>query len=241
MNTLLAKEYIGKNFSSDDRLLGRYASYFLLPNGLALLKYNGDPKALKLMRKDATASERFVTHCIAIGDVAADLLRLYHDAESIQFSTKTELMREDYNTWDGSDDHEFIYNYFPQPLPDGSLNFYRDIDDDDHHCFVEVWQDTIPFWVYRKRIQYYIEYTDEGAWGDANSVAKQPPVLLVCDSPTLQRRVQRYLKRIVDEIDSDELKFLVVNRELLAKAEADAAIWHTYDEDQEKFVICKLN
>jgi hypothetical protein len=58
--------------------------------------------------------------------------------------------------------------------------------------------------------QYYIEYVDgepcEEAFG-----GELPPVLLICDTPTLQRRVQRYLRRMADGIDEDELKFLVSN------------------------------
>jgi len=59
-----------------------------------------------------------------------------------------------------------------------------------------------------------------------------PPLLLVCDTPTLQRRVQRYLRRMYDEIDEDDLKILVTNRELLHEASEDEAMWTAVGEDE---------
>lgn len=61
--------YVERRFTNEDGLLGRYASYYLSFSGLKLLKHYGSPQALKNMRKDATASESFVVHNIAIGDV----------------------------------------------------------------------------------------------------------------------------------------------------------------------------
>ena len=62
--------------------------------------------------------------------------------------------------------------------------------------------------------------------------AGMPPLLLVCDTPTLQRRVQRYLRRMYDEIDEDDLKILVTNRELLHEASEDEAMWTAVGEDE---------
>jgi hypothetical protein len=59
-----------------------------------------------------------------------------------------------------------------------------------------------------------------------------PPLLLVCDTSTLQRRAQRYLRRMYDEIDQDELKISVTNRELLHGASEDDAIWTVVGEEE---------
>jgi len=118
LNTLLAKGYIERKFTNEDRLLGRYASYYLSLDGLKLLKRYGSPRALKNMRKDATVSENFVKHNIAIGDVAADLSRIYRNERRLILFTKNELLREDANNNDGSEDYEPASASFPQPLPD---------------------------------------------------------------------------------------------------------------------------
>lgn len=100
---------------------------------------------------------------------------------------------------------------------------------------LEVWHDSVPFWVYRKRIQYYIEYVDSDECEVAFS-GGMPPLLLVCETPTLQRRAQRYLRRIYDQIDEDDLKILVTNRELLHEANKEEAIC-TIVSDEENNVI----
>jgi hypothetical protein len=63
-----------------------------------------------------------------------------------------------------------------------------------------------------------------------------PPLLLVCDTATLQRRVQRYLRRMYDEIDEDDLKILVTNRALLHGAKEDEAIWTVVSEEENEIL-----
>jgi hypothetical protein len=230
LNTLLVKGYIDRRFTNEDRLLGRYASYYLLLDGLKLLKRYGSPRALKNTRKDATASESFVKHTTAIGDVAQDFQQIYGDATRLLFFTKNELLREDANNDDGSEDYKPASASFPQPLPDMYIDRMYGEDDWDHYL-AEVWHSTVPFWVYRKRIQYYIEHVDEEACEEAFG-GELPPVLLICDTPTLQRRVQRYLRRMYDEIDEYDLKILVSNRELLHEANEDNAIWTAVGEEE---------
>lgn len=231
LNTLLAKSYIGRRYSSEDKLLGRYASYFLLPAGLELLKGYGGKKALRLMKKDPTASWRFVEHSTAVGDVASDFRRIYKDIlDGTIYQTKTDMLKSASGMYDGSDDYEFVTDYYPNPLPDGfvsgwPLNPEQPLAD----CFVEVWHDNVPFWVYRKRIQYLIEYADDTIWKDY-FLSDSPPILLVCDALTLQRRVQRYLRRIYYDT-TDDYMFLVTNRQLLHDAESDEAIWTRVDDE----------
>ena len=229
LNTLLAKEYIGRNFSNTDRLTGKYASYYLLPKGIQLLKHYGDTTVLRNIYKDRTASERFIAHCLSIGDIFADLAHIYGD--DLHFWTKSQLVINDHDYFDHPENGH-SYDCFPQPLPDA----YLDVSFNDF--LLEVWHDNVPFFVYRNRIKYYIEYVYEDTWKDAVG-SELPLVLLVCDSPTLQRRVQRFLKKMADEIDSNELRFMVTNRLLLASAKSDSPIWASYDEETEKFSVLK--
>lgn len=235
LNTLLAKEYIGRKFSSTDRLTGKYASYYLMPKGIQLLKYYGDAKVLRNMYKDRTASERFIAHCLSLGDLHADLVRIYGD--NLRFWTKSRLVLDDFAFYDNPDNGH-SYDCFPQPLPDAYLEVYDD-KFNGSDFLMEVWHDNVPFFVYRNRIKYYMEYVDDGTWKDSVG-SELPTVLLVCESPTLQRRVQRFLKKLADEIDNDELQFLVTNRAQLAVAEPEATIWTEYDEDAEKYVSRSL-
>ncbi len=237
LNTLLAKQYIGRRYSSDDKLLGRYASYFLLPDGMGLIKGYADPKALRLIRKDPAASQRFIDHNIAVGEVSAELKRMLKSVlDEVAFHTKTDIMyhsRIEYESnWDGSDDFEVMIDFYPKPMPDGHLQGWPiDYENVTFVGFlVEVWHETVPFWVYRKRIQYLIEYTDDETWQEYFAGSDTPPFLLVCDTPTLQRRVQRYLRRIYDSLSHD-YQFLATNRQLLAEAKGNDAIWTRVDDE----------
>jgi hypothetical protein len=234
LNTLLAKGYIDRRFTSEDRLLGRYATYYLSLDGLKLLKRYGSPQALKNMRKDATASESFLKHNVTIGDIAADLIRIYHNATRFTILTKNELLREDANNNDGSEDYEPASAFFPQPLPDMCIDHMYG-EDYWTHYLAEVWHSTVPFWVYRKRIQYYIEHVDEEACEKA-FFGDLLPLLLICDTSTLQRRVQRYLRRMSDRINENELKFSVTNQQALQEASEDTELWTIVGEDGSEVV-----
>ena len=227
LNTLLAKEYIGRNFSNNDRLTGKYASYHLLPKGIQLLKYYGDVKVLRNIYKDRTASERFITHCLSVGDVYVDFVRLY--GNNLRFWTKSQLVLDDFDYYDNPDNGH-RYDCFPQPLPDGYVELFGEKYSWDNFL-LEILHETVPFFVYRNRIKHYMEYVDEGTWKDEVG-SELPPVLLICDSPTLHRRVQRFLKKIADDIDRDELRFLVTHKELLATARIESAIWTQVNEDE---------
>lgn len=237
LNTLLNKQYVGRRYSSDDKLLGRYATYFLLPDGMELIKGHASIKALRLMRKDATASQRFIDHNIAIGEIATDLRRIYKNVlDEVQFHTKTDTMyisRVEYeNNWQDEDDFQTMLDVQPQPMSDGYLDGIS-VDLDKYlfvGFFVEVWHDSVPFWVYRKRIQYLIDYTDSEIWQEYFTGCVTPPFLLICDTPTLQRRVQRYLRRIYDSTSHD-YQFLVTNREILAETTDNKAIWTRVDDE----------
>jgi hypothetical protein len=237
LKTLLDKQYVGRRYSSDDKLLGRYAAYFLMPDGMEIIKGYADIKALRLMRKDPTASQRFIDHNIAIGDVAYDFNRLYKDVlDRSGFQTKTDIMqasRYEYESnWDGSDDFEIMTNSYPKPMPDGFIDVWVNNGKHKsfHSYFIEVWHDSVPFWVYRKRILYFIEYTDDETWQEYFEGNDTPLVLLVCDTPALQRRVQRFLRRIYFKTSND-YQFLVTNRQTLAGAEGDDEIWTRVDDE----------
>lgn len=237
LNTLLNKAYIGRHYSNEDKLLGRYATYFLLPNGMELIQGYVSRHALRLMKKDVTASERFMQHSIAIGDVATDFLALYPaPAYDTHFMTKTDVMKCDADQYDGSLDYQPWSASFPKPFPDGFFST-TEAEDWSGFCdaFVEIWHGAIPFWVYRKRILYYIDYFDEETWKDVMTNDRLI-ILLICDTPTLQRRVQRYLRRISDSIYDETLQFLVTNRQLLKTAGTDNAIWTRVGEDENEVI-----
>lgn len=227
LNLLLQRGYIGRNYSKTDRLTGQYASYYLLPKGMKLMKGRLDnegrlfgglrlaPQAMHNIYKDPKASSRFITHCLGIGDIYNDLHRLY-DPSITTFLTKSQLSG---------------YSYLPEPKPDSFLRINTERKEDEQvEYFLEYWEEIVPFWVYRKRIRYYIDYEDEDTWEDTVDTT-MPTILLVAETPVLQRRIQRFLKRQLADSYTDAV-FLVTNKEVLATAKREDTIWIVYDDEK---------
>lgn len=226
LNLLLGRGWIGRNFSTLDRLTGRYASYYLLPGGTKALKrykfklgfeLELDPKVLHAIYKDKTASSRFINRCLGVGDINCSLRQLH--GNELEFFSKTEIASD---------------NYLPELRPDAYLRLTNSskVKPSETEYLLEYCEETTPFWVHRKRLKQYIEYNDEGLWQDQTARAF-PTILLVAENTVLQRRLQRFIKRITAEIWADDLRFYVSNKELLATAKPNEAIWTEYEEDEE--------
>jgi len=213
LNLLLKRGYIGRNFSSSDRLTGKYASYYLLPKGMRVLKqakgYTFNPKVLHNIYKDRTASTRFINHCIGLGDINCSLKRLH--GSNLEYFPKNDLI-----------DHD----YFPDPRPDAYLRIGADtksIEERSEH-FLEYCEEIVPFFVYRKRIKQYVEYVYDELWEEATS-RKSPTIRLVAETPVLQRRLQRFIKQYLNHYYmTAHARFLITNIELL-KTTTDSAVW----------------
>jgi len=213
LNLLLKRGYIGRNFSSSDRLTGKYASYYLLPKGMRVLKqakgYTFNPKVLHNIYKDRTASTRFINHCIGLGDINCSLKRLH--GSNLEYFPKNDLI-----------DHD----YFPDPRPDAYLRIGADtksIEERSEH-FLEYCEEIVPFFVYRKRIKQYVEYVYDELWEEATS-RKSPTIRLVAETPVLQRRLQRFIKQYLNHYYmTAHAKFLITNIEL-HKTTTDSAVW----------------
>jgi hypothetical protein len=213
LNLLLKRGYIGRNFSSRDRLTGKYASYYLLPKGMKVLKqskgYSLNPKVLHNIYKDKTASTRFINHCIGLGDISCGLKRLH--GSNLEYFPKNDLID---------------YDYFPDPRPDAYLRIGADtksIKERSEH-FLEYCEEIVPFFVYRKRIKQYVEFVADELWDEATS-RKSPTIRLVAETPVLQRRLQRFIKKYLNNFYlAAHARFLVTNIDLL-KASTEQTIW----------------
>src|SRR5215471_11927841 len=67
LRVLCEQEYIGRRYDSSYRLQARFASYYLLPKGIEVLKKKSKEyrtSVLRNIRKDNAASDRFAQHCI---------------------------------------------------------------------------------------------------------------------------------------------------------------------------------
>jgi len=218
LNLLLDRGYIGRNFSKQDRLTGKYASYYLLPKGMKILKQHKsklsyelelNPKIIHNIYKDRTASTRFINHCLGVGDINCYLNRLH--GKDIEFISKSKLAD---------------YDFLPNPLPDAFLRQNKS-----REYFLEYCEEIVPFFVYRKRIKQYVEaYMEEDTWKEATST-ELPTIRLVAETPVLQRRLKRFLKKYLDDLYmATSARFLITNLEQLKTSE-DQAVWNEVVQD----------
>jgi len=59
---------------------------------------------------------------------------------------------------------------------------------------LDIFEDTIPFTAIARRIAAYVEHHDSGDWNE-DEPDDYPKLIFVCNSPRLERRLQRYLAK----------------------------------------------
>jgi hypothetical protein len=190
LKILLDQEYIGRHYEPEYRLLRKHASYYLLPKGMKALreldtKY--DETILRNSYKDKTASDQFINHNLTIFKTYCDLKVIHGD--KLKFFTKSQLKP---------------YDYFPHPLPDAY--FRIETDKQPKQYFLEALESSRPFFVSVRKARRYIAYSENGEWDDTET--ELPTVILVCDSGTLKRRMDKQVEKIASDIDPDELSYL---------------------------------
>lgn len=205
LDILTNQEYIGKNYHKRYKLLGKPASYYLLPKGLAVLRQQEGTSSsvLKNMYKDVNASEAFVNHWLTVFAVSNQLEATYGDR--LELFTKSELAE---------------YTNFPRPLPDVfiSLKNSNQPRTRTRHYFLEVFEDSKPFFTVARRINEYVEYADSGEW--ENTGKRFPALLAICESTTLQKRLLKRFRSL------DDFKFCVTTKsEFLANNDEGDAAW----------------
>lgn len=205
LDILTNQEYIGKNYHKSYKLLGKPASYYLLPNGLAILRQQEgtSTNVIKNMYKDANASEAFIDHWLTVFAINNQLEAIYGDR--MELFTRSELAE---------------YKNFPQPLPDAfiSLKSSNQPRARTKYYFLEVFEDRKPFFAVARRVNEYVEYADTGEW--ENTGKKLPALLVICESTTLQKRLLKRFRSL------DDFKFCSTTKaEFLASDNEDDAAW----------------
>jgi hypothetical protein len=130
LRILTDQKYIGRRYKSEYRLLGKPASYHLLPDGIKALKQIPDNKfsaaVLHNIRKDFDASDQFIDRQLGVLSTFCHLSAQY--GVGLRFFTQSELRK---------------YSYFPKPLPYAYIRLR--MGDSEKQFFLEVINDSQPF------------------------------------------------------------------------------------------------
>jgi DNA-binding MarR family transcriptional regulator len=211
LQLMMELKYIGRRYSPEYRLLRKHASYYLLAEGSKALKNlkskRYSPRVLRNIAKDDIASNQFVTHWLAMFDIYRTLRSQYGDI--LQFFTKSQVA---------------TVLYFPKQLPDAHLQLGTD-----KLFLLDLLHQAEPFFLATRKVMRYIGYADEDKWPEKHEF---PKLLLVCDTPSLQKRLLKRIERKIEEADNLELKFYITT---LAELEND--IWYNMADPEKQLTL----
>ena len=216
LSILLEQDLIGKRFDSSYRIQGKPAAYYLTPAGARVLQERRKPDEdainIKAIYKDKTVKDDFVRHCLDIFAIYNRLKAQYGDR--LKLFTKANLNYE-------------RFDYFPHPLPDAYIRLR--LDGEDKQFFLDVYYDGQPFFAAVRKIKKYADYAEGGEWEETGT--ELPKVLAVCESSSLQKRLQKRMVSLGDE----ELIFALTTKARLLGEEA--RVWHSAADPDEAVTL----
>jgi Replication-relaxation len=222
LQLLLEQNYIGRNYEDSYRLLQKHATYYLLLKGrqelrqLSKTKYGA--KTLANYRNNESISDRYIDHYLAVFKAYNQLNTRY--GNDLHFFTKAQLAD---------------YAHFPKPLPDAYMQL--SVSGVRKQFFLDVLHESDPFFLGTRKIVQYIDFVSDGIeeW-KRKTKTDMPKVLILCDNPSLQKRLAKKMKRAVVDVDSRKLKFYISNTNDLK----DEAAWHDMSDMDERLSLSDI-
>ena len=211
LTNLLEQKYIGRHYNGKDRLHGKQAVYYLATDGIRFLKQHKELDlnsiALNLMYKDKEAREPFRELCLNSVRIFLILSELY--GKKLTFYSKSELME---------------YDFFPKVLPDGYFLL------NNKPYFMVQMSATSTYSGLRGRIGQLVKHFDSDDW-DASGL-EHPTIVLVSDSPYLERQLQGLIKGQLrkHDLDGDDMRFLTTTLKALFGTKSRRAAVYTTDD-----------
>lgn len=219
LTVLLEQGLVGKRFEPSYRLQGKPAAYYLTPDGARALQAHKPDRPIntKAIYKDKTLSEEFVDSCLRVFSIYCRLNADYGD--SLKFITRVQLSR---------------YDYFSEFTPSAYIRL--DLGGKEQDFFFEYWQSARPFFTFLRRLKQYSDYFDGGEWEDGTS-SDFPPVLLICDTPALQRRLLKKSGGVLEDA-GDGLKFYITTEDEIKQGKN--ALWVSLDDHDESLTLSEI-
>ncbi|MDN5274144.1 MAG: hypothetical protein JWP06_45 [Candidatus Saccharibacteria bacterium] len=209
--------FIAKRYDKTYKLRGKPAAYYLLPRGVKTLdslipREPHEPINFKQIYRNMNVSENFVEHCSNVLQVYLVLKQQYLAKDNIIYRTKSRLNYE-------------CYDYLPSSLPDAYIRLGDN--DDEPQFFLDIFEDTQPFFVLIRKLKTYFKYSEDGDWSETGTMF--PTILMACANTSMQKRLR---KRIAKELQDsyEEITFATTTLETIKNNES-VKIWLPIDED----------
>lgn len=220
LKVLEEQGFIAKRFDSSYRIKGKPAAYYLLPAGARKLQETrtaeDEAVNIKSIYKDKTVSETFIQHSLNIFTAYNQLKARYGD--ELAFFTKTNLTS---------------YEHFPKPFPDAFVSL--EAKNSTRYFFVEVLEDTQPFFTVIRSIKKYLDHKEGGEW--AITETDYPTILFICESTSLQKRLQKQIAKMLNASWVDDLILATTTKEEIGTLKDNAVIWQSPAQPDEKLSL----
>lgn len=173
LQVLEAQELISKRYNKSYKLVGRSAEYFITPKGARELeKLKPDTTnewAIKNLYKNKTVSDDFLKHCITVTEAAKKLQKIYGDGDKFYTLPKSYMAQ---------------CSYYPTWTPDLHLEISATPQTPAKHYFVDIWDDTKPFFISVRKTRNYVNFKDSGnkngtEWQENE---QYPAILAICEN-----------------------------------------------------------
>lgn len=210
LQRLVEQGYVGCHYEPGYHIRHKRATYYLLAKGVTALKkrpgFTYSPKAMYNTRWDKTASEQFVTRNLSLLEIYCALKAQYGD--KLQFFTKSDLAA-------------YPPENFPKPLPDAYMRLETDAGTKQY--FVNLHYQLQPI----ETARCIKQYLDHAATKERQGAQALPKLLTVCDTPALQKILQRRMARV--HYKQPLLDFLTTTKDAITGIAKDTAIWRPTD------------
>ena len=216
LQILEKQQLIGKRYDKSYRLVGRPAEYYITPKGARALE-KAQPNTTnqwvtKSLYKNKTVSDDFLKHTIAVTDASQRFRAIYGD--KVVILTKCYMVQ---------------FDYYPTWTPDLHIKILAKGETPTKHYFVDMWDGTKPFFVSVRKTRNYVNFKESSDWDDDEQF---PAMLAICETTQLQGKLNRQMKRILNDTWHDELIFATTTRQLLTEATKPTdKIWSRIDVD----------
>lgn len=204
---------IDKRYDKSYKLMGRPAEYYITPKGVRQLEKlkPGITNQLtnKNMYKNKAVSDDFLKHCIAVTETSIRLRAIYGNNGKVHKLPKSYMAN--------------YRHYYPSWTPDLHLQIPASGQTPNKHYFLDLWDDTKPFFVSVRKTQNYVKFKGSGDWQEDE---QYPAIIAICEDERAQKKLNRQMKRILGESWDDDLVFATTtNQRLIEATKPTDKIW----------------
>ncbi len=194
LKDLIDKQYVewiydGDNFAEKTKP----AIYYLGLNGIRFLRTTDEypPEELRKRYRESSRKPDFIARSILIADCCLNLESKTVSRTHYSFVTASDYM-------DPDSDHAFLAELQPQ------LCFVKETPKSKTVYLLEIFDQTTPRYMVKKRLNDYVAYLEDGDWENETGDDKPPVILIGCPTIAELAYAKRRTRKLLSDIWDDE-------------------------------------